>query len=114
MAEKRTYYPVKTFDDDLAGFAGLLKEKGWSFPNVDAATLETDAAEARAERLEHDALERKFDALHQTYGERQEARFERYSAALNAARGAFRNDAAVTKELESFKRSADRAKKKED
>ena len=49
---------------------------------------------------------------HATFGSAQEARYQRFSAALNAARGAFRNDKVVTAQLAKFKRLAARSAKK--
>jgi predicted phosphoadenosine phosphosulfate sulfurtransferase len=49
-----------------------------------------------------------FLALHETFGLRQEERYERFVAVLNAARMAFRKDKAVLAELERFKRPSGR------
>ena len=113
MAQKKTYYPAKTFDDDLDGFAKLFKSKGWSFSNIDGQQLVTDAVTQREERAEHDALESKYFHVHETFGIAQEARYQHFSAALNAARGAFRNDKAIMAELDRYKRSATRRTTKE-
>lgn len=113
MASKKTYYPKKTFDDDLAAFVALYVKKGWSFSNVDAATLQTDATAQREEREAHDALESEYNALHEDFGINQEARYQRFADALNAARGAFRRDKAVMAELDKFKRSVRKTKKTE-
>ena len=45
---------------------------------------------------------------HAQFGSAQEARYPRFAAALNAARGAFRNDKAVSAQLAKFKRSTSR------
>ncbi|MBI2568693.1 MAG: hypothetical protein HYV63_16855 [Candidatus Schekmanbacteria bacterium] len=108
---KKTYYPSKTFDDDLAGFVDLFKQRGWMFSGTDPATLEQDAAAQREQRAAHDALERQYLAAHQQLGVDQEARYIRFTAALNAARGAFRRDKAIMAELSQFKRSLRRARK---
>ncbi|MBI2571824.1 MAG: hypothetical protein HYV63_32850 [Candidatus Schekmanbacteria bacterium] len=110
-ASKRTFYPPKTFDDDLAGLVDLFKQRGWTFSGTDVATLEQDAATQREQRAAHDSLERQYLALHQQFGLEQEARYSRFNAALNAARGAFRKDKAVMAELGQFKRSVRRARK---
>ena len=101
---KRTYHPSKTFDDDLDAFAQLAKTENWSFSGINAAAIEQDAIDQRNERAAHDAAEGQFDKLHQTFGLAQQARHERFSAALNAVRGAFRNDKAVIAQLERFRR----------
>jgi hypothetical protein len=108
---KKTYYPSKTFDDDLAAFAALYQKKGWSFSGVDTATLLGDPVRQRDERLEHDRLETEYLAIHTSFGEAQEERYLRFAAGLNAARGAFRKDKAVMAELAKFKRSIRRTKK---
>ena len=108
---KRTYYPNKTFDDDLNGFAQLATTEGWQFPGVDVAQVATDATDQRNERAQHDAAESQFDKLHETFGLAQEARYDRFAAALNAARGAFRSNKAVLAQLDHFRRSARRTPK---
>ena len=108
---KKTYYPTKTFDDDIDAFSKLYKEKGWTFSNIDPTQLDKDAAEQRTERAAHDALESKYTHAHETFGVAQEQRHVRFSAALKAARGAFANDKGVMAELDRFKRSVTRAKK---
>ncbi len=108
---KHTYYPSKTFDDDLDAFAQLAKAENWNFPGVDVATIAEDSIAQRSERAQHDAAESQFDKLHETFGLAQQARHERFSAALNAARGAFRHNKAVTAQLERFRRSTTRASK---
>ena len=45
-----------------------------------------------------------FLAQRETFGLNREARYERFMAAINAARGAFRNDKAVMAELDRFAR----------
>jgi hypothetical protein len=112
MANKKTYYPAKTFDDDIDAFSKLFKDKGWSFSNIDPKQLVKDAVEQRTERATHDALESQFTNVHETFGVDQEQRHVRFRAALKAARGAFANDKAVMAELDRFKRSVVRAKKK--
>jgi hypothetical protein len=108
-ATRKTYYPAKTFDDDLERLANLFREKNWSFSNIDNAQLLKDALEQRNERLAHDRLESQYFAAHETLGLNQEARHERFSAALNAARGAFRNDKSAIAELDAVKRSVRKA-----
>lgn len=101
----KTYYPPKTFDDDLAGFVELYKASGWTFSNVDVNDLINDASKQRDERLAHDAAEVQYSKQHVNFGESQEQRHQRFSAALHAARGAFRNDKGVMAQLDKFKRS---------
>jgi hypothetical protein len=112
MTIKKTYYPAKTFDDDIDAFSKLYKDKGWTFSNIDPKQLAKDAADQRTERANHDALESKYTHAHETFGVDQEQRHVRFSAALKAARGAFANDKGVTAELDRFKRSVVRTKKK--
>jgi hypothetical protein len=111
-ANARTYYPPKTFDDDLAALVALYKTSKWSFSNVDLAQLQQDATAQRTQRASFDAAQAAFDAQHVQFGSDQEARYQRFAAALNAARGAFRNDKTVTAQLANFKRSAVRKGKK--
>jgi cyclopropane fatty-acyl-phospholipid synthase-like methyltransferase len=101
----KTYYPQKTFDDDLTGLVDLYAKSGWSFSNIDLNELTKDADDQRTERLAHDALQVQYEKTHADFGEAQERRHQRFSAALNAARGAFRNDKGVTAQLDKFKRS---------
>ena len=108
---KRTYYPTKTFDDDLDAFSQLATSENWNFSGIDFAKIIQDAADQRIERAQHDATESQFDKLHETFGLAQQARYERFAAALNAARGAFRGDKAVVAQLERFRRSARHAPK---
>ena len=85
--------------------------EGWKFPGVDVAQLTQDAIDQHNERLQHDTAESQFDKLHETFGLAQESRYDRFSAALNAARGAFRSNKAVLAQLDHFTRSAHRAAK---
>jgi len=105
MLQKKTCYPPKTFDDVLDALVRLFLLKCWAFTGVDVDQLVADVDAQRAERAEHDALQSEYLALHETFGVNQEARYERFLAALNAARAVFRNDKAVMAELERFKRS---------
>jgi hypothetical protein len=109
---KRTYYPPRTFDDDLEALVKLFDQKAWAFSGVDLVKLGADATEQRTERLEHDALEGQYFAAHEKFGLAQEERYQRFAAALNAARGAFRSDKVAMAELNRFKRSFSRAKAK--
>lgn len=112
MPAKKTYYPPKTFDDDLTALANLFKSKGWSFSNIDSKQLAADAITQRSERTDHDATESTWLNVHEKFGLAQEERYRLFSSALNAARGAFRNDKAVMKELNKFNRSMRGPKKK--
>jgi hypothetical protein len=103
-----TYFPAKTFDDDLVGLVTLMVKEGWSFSNVDLAQLQKDAQDQRQERLDHDALEGQYLKVHKKFGTDQAARHKRWSAALNAVRGAFKNDSHVLKQIDGFKRSVKR------
>jgi hypothetical protein len=107
----RTYYPPRTFDDDLVALVALYKTNKWSFSNVDLAQLAKDGQDQRSERASFDAAQAAFNAQHAEFGTSQEARYQRFAAALNAARGAFRNDKGVSAQLEKFKRSAVRKSK---
>lgn len=106
---KKTYFPQRTFDDDLEALSQLAASAGWNFTGVDFAQLAKDATEQRTERAQHDAEQLAFSHTRETFGIAQEARHRRFSAALNAARGAFRNDKAVLAQLNRFKRSMRRS-----
>ena len=110
-ANAKTFYPQKTFDDDLVALVDLYTSSKWSFTNVDLKELKQDSLDQRAERQAFDALQAQYDKAHADFGAAQEARYQRFSAALNAARGAFRNDKTVTAQLAKFKRSSTRAPK---
>lgn len=103
MAPKRTYYPTKTFDDDLAAFTEMCLSNKWEFPGVSVRDLQEAVKAQRAERAKHDALELKFFDVHEKFGLEQAARYQLYAAALHAARGLFRNNKAVLAQLERFK-----------
>ena len=102
---RRTYHPAKTFDDDLDGLAALVMSENWSVPGIDSGQLAQDAIDQRKQRSEHDAAAAQFAKLHETFGMAQEARHDRFAAALNALRGAFRNDKAVLAQLDRFRRT---------
>jgi hypothetical protein len=101
---KRTFYPPKTFDDDFLTFVRLARDESWHFSGVDFAQLETDVAEQSAQRAQFEAAEAHFNALRDEFAVAQEARYRRFTAALNAARSAFGFDAVVAKKLERFRR----------
>ena len=110
-ATAKTFYPPKTFDDDLVALVDLYKSSKWSFSNVDLNQLTKDSKDQRTARQAFDALQAQYDKAHAQFGSDQEARYQRFAAALNAARGAFRNDKTVTAQLAKFKRSATRKAK---
>lgn len=113
MTEKRTYYPAKTFDDDLANLAGFVTDNKLTLGTLTGASLKKDGDTQRSERAQHDASERAWKAEHETFGTRQEDRYQRFAQALNAARALYRNDKIKLAELDQFKRSIRRAKKAE-
>ncbi len=101
---KKTYYPQKTFDDALVGLVELYTKNNWAL--VDVTQLAKDAEEQRAQRSKCDALQAQYLSEHEAFGVAQEQRHQRFAAALNAARGAFRNDKAAMAALAPFKRVA--------
>jgi hypothetical protein len=105
LNKRRTYFPSRSFDDDLAALVDLYERYEWAFSGVDLATLREDARRQRAERLAHDAAEADWLKTNREFGMRTEARHQRYSAALDAPRGAFKNDKAVMAQLDKFKRA---------
>lgn len=109
---KKTYFPQKTFDDDIDAFAQLAVSSGWTFSGVDFEQLTQDASNQRTERSEHDRVELEYNRVHEAFGLAQEARYQRFADALNAARGAFRRDKAVLAQLERFRRSVTRSRAK--
>ena len=108
---KKTTYPPKTFDDILDALVRLFLAKGWLFTGVDIDQLTVDVEAQRAERAAHETLQSQYVALHETFGVNQEARYQRFLAALGAARAVFRSDKAVMAELERFKRPTGRTRK---
>jgi hypothetical protein len=109
---KKTYLPQKTFDDDVDAFAQLATASGWNFSGVDMAQITQDAVDQRNQRSDHDRLELEYNHAHEAFGLAQEARYQRFADALNAARGAFRRDKAVLAQLDRFRRSMSRSKAK--
>ena len=105
MALRKTFYPSKTFDDELDALWRLFQSKGWEFPGESLEALAKDVEDQRAERAEHDALRGQYVALHENFGLAQLARYRRFQALLKAARGMFRDDKAVTAELDRFARN---------
>jgi hypothetical protein len=106
---KRTFYPPKSFDDDLEAFVRLARTEGWYFSGVDLEQLAQDVVEQSTERSEHDAAEARFRALHEAFGQAQNARYRRFTAALNAARAAFQCDPAIASKLDRFRRDQHRS-----
>ena len=107
---KKVFFPPKTFDDDLAAFVQLFKTKAWSFSGVETDVLLADGEQQRVQRAEHDEMELKYVNLREKFIREQEERYHRFAAALNAARGAFRKDPVISKELARFKRSIRRTR----
>src|SRR5262249_40128630 len=110
---RKTYFPSKTFDDQLAALVALFASKGWAFAGVDNQQLASDVEAQRTERGTHDALELQYRNAHESFGVAQEKRFERFAAALAAARGAFRDNKAILAELARFTRVARRTSTEE-
>ena len=113
MASKKTYFPQKTFDDDLDAFVQLATSSQWVFTGVDFEQLQRDAVAQRTERAAFDAAELDYSRVREEFGSAQESRYLRFADALNAARGAFRRDKALLAQLERFRRSSKRATKSE-
>ena len=103
---KRTFFPPRSFDDDLESFVQLARDEDWHFSGVDLEKLAKDAVEQTNERAIHDNAEAHFRRLHEEFVLAQEARYRRFAAALCAARAAFQCNAKVMSRLERFKRSA--------
>src|SRR5437660_1480203 len=83
-AARKTYYPAKTFDDDLVGLGKLFKTHKWSFSGVKSgADLEKSGGTQRKERKQHDAVESHYLALHESFGLAQETRYHEFAKALN-------------------------------
>lgn len=108
---RRTYFPQKTFDDDLDAFAQLGASSGWVFTGVDFEQMKSDAVQQREERARFDAAELEFNRIRNEFGVAQEQRYQRFADALNAARGAFRRDKALLSQLDRFRRSSRRSAK---
>lgn len=100
------YYPSRNFDDSLDAFVRLVDSSKWSFPGVDLATLQKDVADQREERAQLAGAKAALALQETTFARNQHARYNRFSAVLNAARGVFRNDAAIIAQLDQFKRRA--------
>lgn len=107
--KRKAYFPQRTFDDALTALAELYVKEGWAYVSPEALTRA-----AVAQRKEREA----FDALTVTYLQQKEAfaraqhkRHADYQAALAAARGVHRNDPAITKMLEPFRRQTKRSAK---
>ncbi len=111
MASRRTYFPQRTFDDDLDAFVQLAISSEWVFTGVDFEQLRQDALDQRSERANFDAVELGYNRVREEFGVAQEARYQRFATALNAARGAFRNDKATSAQLDRFRRSSKRSSK---
>ena len=109
---KKTYYPAKTFDDDLEGLVGLCADNGWSVPKIDQNDLAVSVAKQRTDRVEHDKLELQYLKVHQQFGIDQEKRHQTYNALLWGLLGAFRCDKATLAQLRRFKRSMGRKQAK--
>ena len=75
-----------------------------TFSGIDLEQVARDAVEQRVERGEYGAAEARFNDLHEQFGLAQEARYQRFAAALNAARGAFRGNETIMTQLEASKR----------
>ena len=112
MTLRKTYYPSRIFDDDQESFARMVQDKGWEFPRAAIERLIADVDAQRRERAELDAQYGRYVALRETFGLAQSARYQRFMALLNAARGMFREDKAVTAELERFAREVGGRRKK--
>lgn len=103
---KKTYYPSRSFDDALANLSQLLTQKNWTV--VDLKQLAQDAMDQRKDRIEFDRSYEQYLHQRQAFGLAQEQRYQRFAAALNAARGAYRNDKAAMASLAPFKRTITR------
>jgi hypothetical protein len=111
MTIRKTFYPPKEIDDKLDGLAALVEEEGWTLPGFSAATLAEDAAAQSSERDLLDAKRREYVALHEEFGLAQLARYKRFMAALEALRGAFRDDKVALAKLKEFTRACGRSRK---
>ena len=106
---RKTYHPQKSFDDALSALSELYVQKGWTY--VSPEQLAQAAVTQRKEREAFDALAATFREKKEAFARAQQQRHAAYQAALEAARGANRNDPAVVKVLDGFKRSVKRAPK---
>jgi hypothetical protein len=104
--DRKTYFPAKTFDDDLDALVNLATDSGWTFSGTDQEQLQKDVVEQRADRASFDTTELEYNRVREQFGLAQEARYRRFTDLLNAARGAYRRDKAVMAQLTRFRRSA--------
>jgi hypothetical protein len=111
MTIRKTYYPSKTFDDELDALARLFQSKGWQFADGVIEQLALDALAQREERAAHDTVRSQYVAAHEAFGLAQLERHKRFMALLNAARGMFREDKVVMAELDRFGRQVGRPRK---
>jgi hypothetical protein len=104
VTKGRTYFPSKSFDDDLVALVDLYEKNGWSFSGVDLDQLRNDSRLQRDERLAYDAAEAVWLKVKREFGVRTESRYLRYASALDTPRGAFRHNKGVTAQLDKFRR----------
>jgi len=105
MDPKKTYYPSKQFEKELADLSNLAQDKGWDFPGDAVAQLVADADAQHAERAALEASRIALVAQHETFGLKQLARYKRFLSLLKAARAMFRDDKVVLAELDRFNRA---------
>jgi hypothetical protein len=111
VMKHRIFHPTKSFEDMLFALVALLLAKGWSFAGVSIDQLAADAEAQLAERTAQETLMGQFRAQREAFSLNQAERYERFMAAINAARGAFGNDPVVMAELDRFKRPPGRPRK---
>jgi hypothetical protein len=105
MTVKKTFYPPKGFEKEIADLTKPVQDKGWEFPGNAVAQLAADSEAQHAERADLEAARIALVAMHETFGLAQLARYKRFVALLKAARAMFREDKVVLAELDRFNRA---------
>ena len=112
MNLRKIYYPQRNFDDTFAAFVDMCALYKWEFPGIPLKALQEALKLQRSERAAYEALQLQYRKVRCAFAQSQAERHALFCAALQAARGSFRNNHAVRAQLDLFKAATQSRRKR--
>jgi hypothetical protein len=97
----------RNFEEHLSGLIGRIRTEGWDKKHsLDTKTLETDLKAQREDRQRDQELEQSYKQHHRQFLGDQAERYQRYMKSLQVLRAVYRDEPAVLRSLDLFKRTS--------
>lgn len=97
----------RNFDENLSGLIARVRSEGWDKKHsLDIKTLDADLKAQRDDRQRDQELEQSYKQHHRRFLGDQADRYQRYMKTLQVLRAVFRDEPAVLRSLDLFKRAS--------